>query len=279
MRSSSSVTIGAAVAGVVLAALVASMPAARAADELPLQSGLSLPPVDVDVDVDIGDIGMRRVMPPRGAYAAIPERYDRIVERPMVPPGQIAAMLHANGFALLGRIDRRGWVYTVAVLDPNGDDGRAIINGRTGAMIRFVPALADAAPRIGDIRMIYGPPPPLAPELRHAMRPPMVVPRFASRTPPAALPEARAHSRRELSRHQASGAVPVKKPAQKSAALRSVPLPVPSPQAAKPVSAKPAQTSEPAPEAKPVEAKPAEAKPAEVELKPTQQMPPVQTLE
>ncbi len=257
-------------AGVLAGLLLAVALPARAADELPYVSmpevEISVPEVEVsppEVEVDVGrvDIGppARPYPGPRGAYAAIPPvRYGGMIERPTVPPHRIAAMLRATGFSLLGRIEQRGWIYTVAVLNPNGDDGRAIIDARTGAMIKFIPAQAVTARLKEDIATVYGPPGPPPPmrDLRHAPRPPLNVPKVASRTP-AATPLPRA-------RHGAMPAQQAAKPGAQHAAIKSKP-------AAAPETAAPAAA--PAPAAQPA------AQPAEVELKPTQEMPPVQTLE
>jgi hypothetical protein len=251
-------------AGALAGLLLAVAQPARAADELP---GVPMPDVEIsvpevevappEVEVDVGrvDIGPPRPYPaPRGAYAAIPPvRYGGMIERPTVSPYRIATMLRATGFSLLGRIEQRGWIYTVAVLDPNGDDGRAIIDARTGAMIKFIPAQAVTARLKEDMATIYGPPgPPPMRDLRHAPRPPVNMPRVASRTP-AATPLPRA-------RRDAMPAQQAAKPISQHAAIKPKP-------AAAPETAAPAAASAPA------------AQPAEVELKPTQEMPPVQTLE
>lgn len=261
------VTISRIVACAAAAIMVATAWPARAADDVPPDRGISLPSVDVDVDVnvDVGDIDISsRPQRRSGAYAPIPSaRSERIIERPMVPPHQIAAMLRAGGFSLLGRINRRGWVYTVAVLDRYGDDGRVIIDARTGAMIRFIPALAINGSLDGGAAMIYGPPrpPPLAPELRSAPRPPVAVaPRLASRTPASG----RAVVPRPRPRPTASASIP---PRQASHAGKAGAV---APRQSAAIQARSERAA--APQVPAVE-------PDQVELKPTQQMPPVQTLE
>ena len=49
-------------------------------------------------------------------------------------------MVRENGFSPLGIPQRRGLVYTIAVIDRGGGDGRLIIDARTGRIIRFLPA-------------------------------------------------------------------------------------------------------------------------------------------
>ncbi len=41
---------------------------------------------------------------------------------------QVVAVLRSTGYSPLGQMTQRGWIYTVAALDPNGDDGRLIID-------------------------------------------------------------------------------------------------------------------------------------------------------
>jgi hypothetical protein len=111
----------------------------------------------------------------------------------MLPPDQVMSVLRSGGFSPLGRVTQRGWIYTVAALDRSGEDGRLIIDARTGQIIRFIPAQAV------DERLMaaYGPPgpPPVAYagyenrrgsllDLRHAPRPPVSVPKAASRPAP-----------------------------------------------------------------------------------------------
>lgn len=245
-------------AGALAGLLLALVQPARAADELPY---VPMP----EVEVDIGRIDIAPVVPvypgPRGAYAAIPPaRYGGMIERPTVPPHQVVAMLRNTGFSMLGRIERRGWIYTVAVLNPNGDDGRAIIDARTGAIIRFIPAQAVTARLNDELTTVYGPPgpPPLASDLRHARRPPLGVPKVAGRSPAIApLPRPRT----------AGPAQQIAKPLARHAAMKpKTAVPAPDVNTSAPAAA-PAVAAQPA------------ARPAEIELKPTQEMPPVQTLE
>ena len=49
-------------------------------------------------------------------------------------------MLRDNGFSPLGIPRLRGFVYTIAVIDRGGEDGRLMIDARNGRIIRFVPA-------------------------------------------------------------------------------------------------------------------------------------------
>jgi hypothetical protein len=91
-------------------------------------------------------------------------------------------VLRDNGFSPLGIPRLRGFVYTIAVLDRGGEDGRLIIDARNGRIIRFMPAY-----RMGDqfneeSRVIDGS--PGAPPPAHASGSPRPGPKVASRTVP-----------------------------------------------------------------------------------------------
>ncbi len=241
----------------------------KAADDLPMVGGIRMPEVNVDVNVD-DDIGPPPPLPrprfayPRGPFAAMPPaRFAAPVDGPAVPPPEIARMLRSTGYSLLGQINRRGWVYTVSVINPRGDDGRAIIDARTGAIIHFIPAMAVNARFDDELGTIYGPPGP--PTMREAPRamiapPPRAAkrdapPKLADRMPASAQPSATASV---VSRHE-----PQKSEAAKSTAPAAVTTGI--------ASASQANAAQPAP---------APSQPArELKLWPTQAMPDVQTLE
>lgn len=202
-------------AGAMLAAGTLTTSPLRAADDLPV--------VDVHVDeieMPSPPLDYRDGPPPRyderryersyperpyrpgpfgsGPYGAIPSaRLDRPMDaRPMLPPSQVMSVLRSTGYSPLGRITQRGWIYTVAALDPRGDDGRLIIDARTGRIMRFIPAL-DVDARLNDrMTEVYGPPgpPPVLDvprrgallDLQHAPRPPVAVPKTAQRPAPKA---------------------------------------------------------------------------------------------
>ena len=182
---------------------------------------------------------------------------------------EVYTVVRESGFSPLGIPRQRGFVYTIAVIDRGGDDGRLIIDARTGRIIRFMPARRIGDNFDDDLTMSYGQPGPLPPMtgVRAAPRPPKPVPHVASRT------------------------VPVPKASPLAAANKPAAAPEPS--------AKPAAAAEPARQAAPVQQsavaqpKPAEAqtppaaavttgavqaKPAP-QILPTQEMPKVQGLE
>jgi hypothetical protein len=269
----------AAVAGAMLVAGVA-VPA-WAADDLPGMEGSELPlppPPDVGGPLPGGPYDepapayppQRSYMPGRYApgpdMAMPPMRYERsALERPVLPLPQMVAVLRADGYSPLGPVTQRGWIYTVAALDPDGEDGRLIIDARTGRIMRFIPAMAVGARLNARMAMAYGPPGPPPPtamaryegrrggllDLRHAPRPPAAVPPAARRTVP-----------KIVARHPKGGMTPIATPAAQPQVTDGKPA------AAATVGA-----------ARSAATKPAEVKSPEVKLLPTREMPPAQTLE
>jgi hypothetical protein len=200
--------------------------------------------------------------PPRYGYG-----YDERGPGPaLLPATEVYAVLRDNGFSPLGIPRLRGAVYTIAVIDRRGDDGRLVIDARDGRILRFMPT-ADAygmAPAYEERAVApYGP--------QSALPPPTAI-RGGPPRPPASIP------------HVASRAVPL----PKAAPLRGE-TPV---AAAKPAASEPAPQQAQAPVAQPAQQtaaaqpKPAEAaastvgqvKPAPTIL-PTQDMPAAQGLD
>lgn len=197
-------------------------------------------------EIDAAPITATRVSDIDGPYAAIPP--EAPLPRPgpaLLPPREIYGLARDAGFAPVGTPRLRGAFYSVGAIDPAGEEGRVVIDGRSGRIVRFVPADADiGAPLLRR-------PVPHFREVGPVPRPPLAVPRVASRNPAQPLPKA-------------APPPPVAAPAKPVAAQ---PAPVPVQQSA----ATPAATSAPA-------APTVEAKPAPV-IAPTQEMPPVQGLE
>ncbi|MGO4712366.1 hypothetical protein [Bradyrhizobium sp. 2TAF24] len=170
-----------------------------------------------------------------------------------VPPYEVVRIIQSRGFEPLGPPLRRRLVYTIAALNPDGDDGRVVLDARTGRIMRFLPAEISEA----ELRGAYGPPglptrlQPQKADVR-TLRPPLPVPKVASRTPQA----------------PPAAAKPEPGPAAAS-----------EPRAAEPRTVGTAPpTQQAAAQPKPADPKPAAAKPA-VQLLPTQDMPPVQGFE
>jgi len=202
-----------AVAVAIFAAGAAASSPVRAADDLPIVG---------DIRIEMPRVLEDQAPPPRvyesapyerpyaqrsyrpgpyapGPYAGVPSGgYNRALPgaRPLLPPSQVAYFLRSSGYSLLGPVTQRGWVYTVAALDQNGDDGRLIVDARTGRVVRFVPAMA-VDERFNDrMAMVYGPPgsPPSDMrygtrrgsllDLRRAPRPAVAVPNVTPRNAP-----------------------------------------------------------------------------------------------
>jgi hypothetical protein len=179
--------------------------------------------------------------------AAPPPRYGYEERGPapaLLPATEVYAVLRDNGFSPLGIPRLRGSVYTIAVIDRRGDDGRLVIDARDGRIIRFLPA-ADAygmAPAYEEPAVApYGPQTALPPPTMVRSgppRPPAAIPHVASRKVP--LPKA-APSRGETPVAAAKPAEPVTQqqapapqaPAQQTAAVQAKPVEA-APQAAAP---------------------------------------------
>ncbi|MDA9402571.1 hypothetical protein [Bradyrhizobium sp. CCBAU 45389] len=208
--------------------------------------------------------------PPRYGYGY---GYDERGPAPaLLPSTEVYAVLRDNGFSPLGIPRLRGSVYTIAVIDRRGDDGRLVIDARDGRIIRFMPA-ADAygmAPPYEE-RAVgpYGPqsalPPPTM--IRSGPpRPPAPIPHVAKRTVP--LPKA-APQRGETP----VAAVKPAEPVAQARAPQTQPAQAQAPQQTAAVQAKPAEAAPQAPAPAVGEAKPAPT------IQPTQEMPAAQGLD
>jgi hypothetical protein len=186
-----------------------------------------------------------RVSDVGGPYAAMPPEAPPPGYGPrLLPPLEVYTILRESGFSPLGIPQQRGLVYTISVIDRGGDDGRLVIDARSGRIIRFLPAYRMGDNFNEDLNVAYGPvgplPPPINSNYRRVPRPPLPVPHVARRSA-TPLPKAPPHAARPEA------------PAQRSAASQ----------------VKPAQ----APAAPAVEAKPS------VQIQPTQEMPKAQGLD
>jgi hypothetical protein len=193
--------------------------------------------------------------PPRYGYGYGYE--ERGVGPALLPATEVYAVLRDNGFSPLGIPRLRGAVYTIAVIDRRGDDGRLIIDARDGRIIRFMPA-ADA----------YGMAPPYEEPVVAPYRPqsalpaPTLVRGFPPR-PPASIP------------HVASRTVPVPKasPQRAETPVAAAKPAEPTTQQAASVPAKPAEAAPQAAASTVGQAKPAPT------ILPTQEMPAAQGLD
>ena len=229
-----------------------------------------------------------------GPYAAMrgdpmPSRFAAAV----LPPQEVYAIVRESGYSPLGTPQQRGLVYTMAVIDLNGEDGHLVIDARNGRIIRFMSAFRMDDKTGDEVSVAYGPPRPLPTvvDMRRVPRPPMPVPKVASRS--ALVPLPKAMPPRTVGEPKPAAplaATPAPAPVQIQQSAVEQPKPAEAPQATPPVAAPaaaPIQQSvalQPKPAeapaaAAPVEAKPsAEAKPS-VQILPTQEMPKVQGLD
>lgn len=219
----------------------------------------------------------------RGGYAGPPEPVPMEEGAGVViAPEEIPGILRQQGFSQLGPVFRRGWVYTVAVLNEDGDDGRLIVDARTGEPIRFIPAMRMDTRLRDELDRMYGPPGP--PPARFARDP---------RDSYGALPPRRDYQPRvadhDVPPPSPHHAAPLKRAAK--ALAKTAPKPHPAAVAAAPAKPQAAPSnahtaqlsgSSAVKEPEKVEAKP-DVKPAtdasSVELKPTEPMPPVQPMD
>jgi hypothetical protein len=211
-------------------------------------------------DVEAPYVAPRVVIPP--AYGVGPrDGYGPS----LLPSTEVYSVLRDNGFSPLGIPRLRGFVYTIAVLDRDGSDGRLVIDARNGRILRFVPGY-----RIGGDHYY---------EEQSALRGPLS---GAVEAPP---PQAHAPVQAPQAQAPDQAAPRPSRPAH--VASRTVPMPKASPLAAKPAPA-PApvqQAAAPAPKSVEVQAAPQPAPTGEVSAKPapsiapTEDMPKAQGLE
>jgi hypothetical protein len=195
-----------------------------------------------------------------GPYAAMPAEMPAPRDGPhLLPPAEVYTVLRDSGFLPLGIPRRRGLVYTISVIDRGGDEGRLVIDARTGRIIRFMPPYRMGDSFNEDFTESYGPLGSLPPvsAVGGPPRPPASVPHVASRAPSVPMPRAappRAGEAKPLA------ARPAPAPAQQSAAVQAKPADARAvPQVAAPATV--------------------DARPAAPQIQPTQEMPKVQGLE
>jgi hypothetical protein len=200
-----------------------------------------------------------------GPYAAVlPEAPTPRYGPALLPPTEVYTIVRESGFSPLGIPQQRGLFYTIAVIDRGGDDGRLVIDARTGRIIRFMPAYRMGDNFNDDLTVTYGPAGPLPPisNMRGVPRPPISVPRVASRTPAVPLPKApppragdvkpEARPLAAKSSDRPASDKPAAEPAQQSAAVQAAPSEAP----VKPPTAVPIVEAKPAPEIKPTQEMP-----------------------
>jgi hypothetical protein len=201
-----------------------------------------------------------------GPYAAMPPEAPVSAPRygpTLLPPMEVYTIVRESGFSPLGIPQQRGLFYTISVIDRGGDDGRLVIDARTGRIIRFMPAYRMGDNFNDDLTGAYGPVGPLPPmsNMRGMPRPPVAVPRVASRTPAVPLPKAPPSRVGEVKPDAkplvdkpaaAASEKPASEPAKQSAAVQATPTEA----SVKPPSAVPIVEAKPTAEIKPTQAMP-----------------------
>ncbi|WP_024518384.1 hypothetical protein [Bradyrhizobium sp. Tv2a-2] len=128
--------------------------------------------------------------PPPAYYAPRGAPYG--YEPALMPLHEVYAVLRDNGFLPLGIPRRQGYAYEISAMDPDGEDGRLLIDGRNGRIIRFTPASYwMGRTHDSELTGVYGAqaalPPPIA--VRGVPRPPAPIPHVASRAVPLPAPK------------------------------------------------------------------------------------------
>jgi hypothetical protein len=185
--------------------------------------------------------------PPSPYAAPPPYAYGPAV----LPPQEVYAVLRENGFLPLGVPRLRGWIYTIAAMDRAGDNGRLVIDARSGRIIRFLPDYWRGGQFEEGLSGIFEPesalPPPTA--IRGAPRPPLPIPNAEDRAVPLPTPKPSTAGNPGETTHQSAS------DARTGAEIRTAP---------------PAQAGVTVGETR---------KPPAPQVLPTQEMPKVQTLE
>lgn len=227
-----------------------------------------LPPMRGDVRVsDFEEPGPYGSMPPPRIYVpgssyGSGARYSDGYAPSVLPPHEIYAVIREAGFSPLGAPQQRGLVYTLAAVDRRGEDGRMVIDARTGRILRFMPAYQMGDRMNQEVVARYGPQAAL-PELPQYRRPPFdpKAAGAAGNQPPAAATA----PKQKIANQTATVPLP-KAPPAKAVATPAKPVAVEKPPVIdKPIAEKPAEpVAAPAPapvqQSAVTETKPAEVK-------------------
>ncbi|HEV7878023.1 hypothetical protein [Bradyrhizobium sp.] len=146
-----------------------------------------LAPIRIGPALRVSDVG--------GPDAAVPPEARPPGYGPrLLPPLEVYTIVRESGFSPLEIPQQRGLIDTISVID-RGDDGRLVIDARSGRIISFIPAYRMGDNFNGDLDAACGPvgplPPPANCSYRRAPRPPLPIPHVASHSR-APLPKAHA---------------------------------------------------------------------------------------
>src|SRR4051794_19781751 len=161
-----------------------------------------------------------------GPYAAMPPDAPRpgYGDGPtLLPSIEVYTVVRESGLSPLGIPHLRGYVYSIAVIDRSGNDGRLLIDARNGRVIRLVSAHGMGDNFSDGPVVAYGAPGPFPPppNAGGAPRPPRAIPHVASRTVP--VPKASPLAGKSATE---SAAKPVPEQAQQTPAPTPQQLPV-----------------------------------------------------
>ena len=85
-----------------------------------------------------------------------PEIAVPVLRAELLPPPEVYTVVRESGFSPLGVPQQRGFVYTIAVVGRDGDDGRLVIDARNGRIVRFMPAYGWATISMTAVTTTYG---------------------------------------------------------------------------------------------------------------------------
>ena len=142
----------------------------------------------------------------------------------LLPSTEVYTVLRENGFSPLGIPRLRGFVYTIAVIDRGGEDGRLIIDARNGRIIRFIPAYRMGGRFGQEPTVIYGSPaaPPPPTHAAGSVPPPRGSAKVASRSVPVPVPKAKPLAAKPAPAPVQQAAAPPSKPAEVQAAPQAL---------------------------------------------------------
>ena len=167
-----------------------------------------------------------------GPYAAMPLEAPRPgygYGPTLLPSTEVYTVVREAGLSPLGIPHLRGFIYSIAVIDRSGNDGRLVIDARNGRILRLVSAHGVGDNFNDEPAVVYGAPGTPAPmtNLRAAPRPPRVIPHVANHSVP--VPKAKPLAARSAPQQaQQTPAPPQTPPPVQSAAAQPKPSEAPA---------------------------------------------------